>query len=149
MRGNRSRDTKPELLLRRSLHALGLRFRVDARPEPSLPRRADIVFRGAHVAVFVDGCYWHGCPLHYVPSKTNAEWWRQKIEANAARDVETGDRLAECGWQVVRIWEHVPVEESTRLVLAALAQRGHGVSAQDPAPRRSVNSAQEMRRVGN
>lgn len=75
MRGNRSRDTKPELAVRRLLHARGLCYRVNARPLPSLRRTADIVFRGKRVAVFIDGCYWHGCPEHYVPSKSNVDYW--------------------------------------------------------------------------
>lgn len=122
MRGNRARDTRPELQLRRALHALGLRYRVDERPIRSLPRRADIVFRRARVAVFVDGCYWHGCPQHYVASKSNAAWWRDKIDRNRTRDADTSRLLKEGGWQVVRIWEHVPIDLAVREVLEALGR---------------------------
>ena len=78
MRGNRSRDTAPEVAVRRALHAMGLRYRVAERPIPDYPRTADIVFRRAGVAVFVDGCFWHGCPEHYVESKSNRDYWIPK-----------------------------------------------------------------------
>jgi DNA mismatch endonuclease, patch repair protein len=89
MQGNRSRDTAPELAIRRLLHAAGLRYRVDRRPLNGVRRRADIVFGPAKVAVFVDGCYWHGCPEHYVPPKTNPNYWSPKISGNVARDRDT------------------------------------------------------------
>lgn len=112
----RQRDTKPELLLRSALHRMGLRFRVDTRPLPEIPRRADIVFRPARVAVFVDGCFWHGCPEHGTWPKANASWWREKIERNKRRDSDTDHRLASAGWTVVRIWEHSDMEtEAERL----------------------------------
>ena len=101
------RDTKPELELRRALFARGLRYRVDA---PDRSRQyagaADIVFAAAKVAVFVDGCFWHGCPDHATWPKANEEFWREKIETNRLRDRDTDRRLAEAGWSVVRVWEH-------------------------------------------
>lgn len=106
MRGNRSRDTRPELRLRSHLHAMGLRYRVGVRPVPSVRRTADVVFVTARIAVFVDGCYWHGCPAHYRPAKRNTEFWSEKIAANQRRDVETDRLLTEAGWTVVRVWEH-------------------------------------------
>jgi DNA mismatch endonuclease, patch repair protein len=106
MRGNRSRDTRPELALRSHLHALGLRYRVAARPIPSIRRTADVVFTGAHVAVFVDGCYWHGCAEHHRPAKRNIEFWTEKIDQNRKRDAETDQLLEQAGWTVVRVWEH-------------------------------------------
>ncbi|MBR7833480.1 very short patch repair endonuclease [Actinospica durhamensis] len=106
MRGNRSRDTKPELRLRSSLHALGLRYRVAIRPLASIRRTADVVFTGVKVAVFVDGCYWHGCPEHYRPAKRNTEFWSDKIEKNQQRDAETDRLLEQEGWIVIRVWEH-------------------------------------------
>jgi DNA mismatch endonuclease (patch repair protein) len=106
MRGNRGRDTAPERRLRTLLHARGLRYRVSTRPSPSLRRTADIVFPKAHVAIFVDGCYWHGCPEHYRPARTNSEFWRMKIAENQRRDAETNCALADQGWTVVRCWEH-------------------------------------------
>lgn len=103
----RSRDTGPELLVRRLLHAKGLRYRVDVRPEASLPRRADIVFTRARVAVFIDGCFWHGCPVHGRRSfKHNEDYWPDKIAGNVRRDRDTDQRLATSGWQVLRFWEH-------------------------------------------
>lgn len=111
MRGNRSRDTKPELAVRRLLHARGLRYRVNMRPLPSLRRTADIVFPRKQVAIFIDGCYWHGCPEHYVSSKSNRDYWAPKIAANAERDAETTRLLLDAGWTVLRYWSHVPPEE--------------------------------------
>ncbi|MGO2746902.1 very short patch repair endonuclease [Microbacterium sp.] len=116
MRGNRSRDTKPEMAVRRLLHARGLRYRVNARPLPSLPRTADIVFPRKRIAVFIDGCFWHGCPEHYVPSKSNRDYWAPKIAANAARDVETTRTLSAAGWTILRYWSHTPPEEVAVLV---------------------------------
>jgi DNA mismatch endonuclease (patch repair protein) len=106
MQGNKGRDTGPEVRLRSLLHARGLRYRVSARPLPGLRRTADIVFPKARVAVFVDGCYWHGCVEHYRPSSTNPEFWSEKISGNRRRDAETNQLLSDAGWTVVRIWEH-------------------------------------------
>lgn len=100
------RDTKPELRLRRELHLRGLRYRVD-QPIPGMPRRrADLTFARAKVVIFVDGCYWHGCPIHFRPAGLNREWWERKIRANRERDRDTEQRLAEEGWAVRRFWEH-------------------------------------------
>lgn len=106
MRGNRRRDTSPEIAVRRLVHAAGLRYRVDAKPLAGLNRRADMVFRTSRVAVFVDGCYWHGCPMHGTTPRTNTDYWTGKIGGNRARDLETDRLLAEAGWRVVRAWEH-------------------------------------------
>ncbi|GAB2860747.1 very short patch repair endonuclease [Lentzea nigeriaca] len=116
MRGNRSRDTTPERQLRALLHARGLRYRVSVRPVPTLRRTADIVFPKARVAVFVDGCYWHGCPEHHRPATKNSEFWRTKISENRQRDAETNQALATHGWTVVRCWEHEdPVSAADRV----------------------------------
>lgn len=107
MERQRRRDTKPELELRRELWRRGLRYRVDRAPIKGLSRRrADLVFRRARVAVFVDGCFWHGCSEHGTLPKANAAWWRAKIEANRARDADTDRVLAESGWRSLRVWEH-------------------------------------------
>lgn len=106
MRANKGRDTAPELALRRAVHALGLRYRVGQRPLPSVRRTADLVFKGARLAVFVDGCFWHGCSDHYRPSTQNSEFWQAKIEGTRLRDKETDRKLQEGGWRVLRIWEH-------------------------------------------
>lgn len=106
MQANRSRDTGPELALRRLLHARGLRYRVAARPLPELRRTADIVFRRARVAVFIDGCYWHGCPEHYRVPRHHTGYWSVKIATNVERDRDTDVKLLEAGWMVLRFWEH-------------------------------------------
>lgn len=119
MRGNRSRDTKPELAVRRLLFAQGLRYRVNARPLPSLRRTADIVFPRKRIAVFIDGCFWHACPEHYVPSKSNRSYWNPKIAANARRDIETTHILEDAGWIVLRYWSHIQPEK----IAASIEQR--------------------------
>lgn len=117
MRGNRGKDTKPEVRLRKLLHARGLRYRVSTNPVPGLRRTADVVFPGALVAVFVDGCYWHGCPAHYRPSTANSEFWENKIRRNRERDAETTKLLEEAGWRVVRAWEHEdPSQVATKVI---------------------------------
>lgn len=91
---------------RRALFAQGLRYRVNY-PVPGLPRRTiDIAFPKQKVAVFVDGCFWHSCPEHSVPPKSNSAWWQDKLRRNVERDCETGEALESFGWRVVRIWEH-------------------------------------------
>jgi DNA mismatch endonuclease (patch repair protein) len=117
MQSNRSRDTSPETAVRRILHARGLRYRVDHQPLSELRRRADIVFPKRRVAVFIDGCFWHGCPTHGTMTfHTNASFWLAKIKRNAARDLETTARLEEAGWLVLRYWEH----ETPEVVAAAI-----------------------------
>lgn len=111
MQANRSRDTKPELRVRRALHALGVRYRVGIAPEPGLRRRADIVFPRARIAVFIDGCFWHGCPEHGRSNfKHNADYWPAKIAGNIARDADTTNRLQQAGWRVLRYWEHEDID---------------------------------------
>ena len=106
MQANRSVDTSLERLLRSALHCRGLRFRKHANVDASLKCRADVVFRQARVCVFVDGCYWHGCPKHFRPPKTNTAWWREKITDNRRRDRNKSAALERRGWTVIRIWEH-------------------------------------------
>jgi DNA mismatch endonuclease (patch repair protein) len=106
MVGNRSRDTVPELRVRSLVHRSGLRYRVSSRPLPEVRRTADMVFRSARVAVFIDGCFWHGCPTHGTKPKTNREYWLPKIQANKRRDKEFDQVLKEAGWLVIRAWEH-------------------------------------------
>lgn len=122
MRGTRSKDTAPELALRRAVWALGLRYRVHARPLPGLRRTADLVFSTARVAVFSDGCFWHGCPDHHVPSKSSAKWWADKIAGNRARDADTDRRLAEAGWTALRVWEHEDPARAAVRVADAVAE---------------------------
>ena len=105
MRAVGKRDTACELDLRSAAHRLGLRYRTEWTL-PGAKRRADLAFVAAKVAVFVDGCFWHVCPLHATWPKSNATWWRKKLIANATRDRDTDARLKRGGWRVVRFWEH-------------------------------------------
>lgn len=110
------KDTKPELLLRRELHARGLRFRVQSKVPGNRRRTIDIAFTRARLAVYVDGCFWHGCPEHHVQPRANSDWWAWKVERNQARDLDTERQLAEAGWHCVRIWEHEdPVDAADRV----------------------------------
>lgn len=121
MQSQKRRDTGAELAIRRRLHALGYRYRVDHRLEPSLRVRGDLVFTRRKVVVFVDGCFWHGCPEHSTVPKTNAAWWREKIAANQARDERNTLALEALGWTVIRVWEHVPVDMAVDRVRAAVS----------------------------
>lgn len=120
MRGNKSRDTRPELALRSAVHALGLRYRVGIRPVKEIRRTADLVFAGPKVAVFLDGCFWHGCADHHRPSTRNSEFWSQKIDANRQRDIETDKFLTDAGWTVVRVWEHEHPKDAAHRVAEAV-----------------------------
>jgi DNA mismatch endonuclease, patch repair protein len=100
------RDTAPELSLRQELFRRGLRYRVDYRAIPAIRGRADVAFTRAKVAVFVDGCFWHSCPLHTSVPKNNREWWLAKLAGNVARDRATDEALQVAGWAVIRVWEH-------------------------------------------
>ncbi|WSI33393.1 very short patch repair endonuclease [Streptomyces sp. NBC_01341] len=128
MQAIRSRDTQPERLIRRLVHAHGLRYRVAARPLPDLRRTADLVFRPAKVAVFIDGCYWHGCPEHYVAPKTNKGYWSEKVARNMARDRDTDKRLMEAGWMVLRFWEHQDSSACALKIVGAVRERRRGLS---------------------
>lgn len=108
MQANPGRDTTVERAVRRIVHARGLRYLVNARPERDIRRTADMVFRGPGVAVFIDGCFWHGCEAHYRPSTVHVDYWADKVATNRARDRETNRLLAERGWMVLRFWEHEP-----------------------------------------
>lgn len=124
MQSNKRRDTKPELALRKAVHALGLRYRVDAKPLAELRRRADMVFTGTKVAVFLDGCFWHGCPEHHTVAKANAAFWADKVSGNRQRDRDTDARLTAAGWTVVRVWEHEdPAEAAQRVAGVVRARR--------------------------
>jgi len=106
MVANKRRDTKPELRLRSELHRRGLRFRVDIAPVRGVRRRADVILSRARIAVFIDGCFWHGCPDHFIAPKSNAGYWREKIQTNVERDRDTDQKLSAAGWAVLRFWEH-------------------------------------------
>ena len=128
MQANRGRDTAPELALRSAVHALGLRYRVSVRPIKALRRTADLVFPRAMVAVFLDGCFWHGCELHHTVAVTNAEYWAEKVRRNWERDRETDRYLAEQGWAVVRVWEHENPLEAAQHIHDVVTPRMNGTT---------------------
>lgn len=99
----RGRDTAPEMLLRRALWHRGFRFRVHFRVAGARP---DIVFTSRKLAIFIDGCFWHGCPQHYVMPRTRPKFWSEKLETNTKRDRKQTVALIESGWRVLRFWEH-------------------------------------------
>lgn len=127
MQANRSRDTRPEMAVRRLLHAHGFGYRVAYRPLPQNRRTTvDIAFPGARVAVLIDGCFWHGCPDHYHLPRTHTDYWQAKIDGNESRDQRTNNALEQAGWMVLRFWAHEPadaiaaeVEDSVRQARAA------------------------------
>lgn len=124
-RANRRRDTGPELALRSALHRSGLRFRVDFPLRAGQVRvRPDIVFRRQRMAVFVDGCFWHGCPDHYVAPNANDSFWAGKLVSNRDRDRLVNHSLKEEGWTVVRIWEHIQISQAFETVVEALMSSG-------------------------
>lgn len=123
------RDTAAEMAVRRLLHAAGLRYRVQY-PVPGRPRRTiDVAFTRLRVAVFIDGCYWHACPVHATQSRTNTDWWRSKIEANRQRDADTNRALSERDWLVVRIWEHQRPLEAAAEIERIVARRVDDIGA--------------------
>ena len=122
MQATPQRDTLCELALRSAVHRLGLRFRVD-QGLPGTRRRADLTFARTRVAVFVDGCFWHGCPKHATWPKANARWWRDKIELNRARDADTTRCLRDRGWTVIRVWEHENVRSAALRIVKHLQTR--------------------------
>lgn len=128
-----SRDTGPERALRRALFAAGMRYRVHHLVSTRPRRHADIVFTRAKVAVFVDGCYWHGCPAHASWPKANAEWWKAKIERNRLRDRDTDERLMAEGWLPVRVWEHEDPEDAAERIVAVVRERRPSAAREDPA----------------
>jgi DNA mismatch endonuclease (patch repair protein) len=142
MQDQRREGTRPEAALRRALHGRGLRFRLHRKLLPHLRRTADIVFGPSRVAVFVDGCFWHGCPEHYVPPRSNAGYWNPKIERNRERDRETARLLSDAGWLVVRVWEHDDVDTAAESIAKAVRTR-------HPRHRRRGVHVRVDRRVGD
>ncbi len=122
MQANRKANTGPEVKLRSAIHRLGLRFRALSRPT-DLNMVADILFPGAKVAVFVDGCYWHGCSRHGTTPKTNPDYWIPKIERTQRRDRLNDELLRRAGWEPIHIWEHESVDEAAQLVASAVRSR--------------------------
>ncbi|WP_131733480.1 very short patch repair endonuclease [Gordonia paraffinivorans] len=111
MSRQKSKNTAPEIAVRRCLHERGFRYRIDVKLEPDLRTRADLAWKGLKLAVFIDGCFWHGCPQHATRPAANREWWAKKLDTNIARDRRTDDALRSRGWVVRRFWEHQTPEE--------------------------------------
>lgn len=129
MQANRRTDTKPEVALRKALHHRGYRYRKDLllRLPGGLRVRPDIVFTGRKIAVFVDGCFWHSCPEHGRQPTTNEWYWSPKLERNRERDRSVTEELRSAGWTVLRIWEHVALEDAIRQVSAAVDAGGEHI----------------------
>jgi len=127
MQANKGRDTRPELALRRAVHALGMRYFVNRRPLKPIRRTADLLFPRLRIAVFLDGCFWHGCPDHHVPPKANAEYWAEKTQTNRRRDVETDELLRGNGWLVLRVWEHEDPESAALKILERVSGRSANI----------------------
>ncbi len=127
MRENRRRDSRAELALRSELHRRGLRFRVDMplRVDGRLIR-PDIVFTRARIVVFVDGCFWHCCPLHGNQPRANTDYWGPKLARNVDRDLAVDEALRSEGWEVVRAWEHEDPVEVAEQVAAVIQRRRAG-----------------------
>jgi DNA mismatch endonuclease, patch repair protein len=123
MLATKQRDTLPEIRIRKKLYSKGYRYRVNRAPIPGLRRRADIAFLGAHVAVFIDGCFWHGCPIHGTQAKQNAKFWSEKIGTNKKRDLDTNKRFMASGWEVLRICEHEDPVEATQKIIDMVESR--------------------------
>lgn len=123
MQRQATRDTAPEVALRKALHRRGIRFRLHRRIVPEVRRTADIVLPSARICVDVRGCYWHGCPQHRTMPKANAEWWAGKLEGNVARDVDTERRWREAGWTVVVVWEHEDPEAAAERIASLIPKR--------------------------
>lgn len=122
MQAAKPRDTAPEKALRSALHNKGMRYRIHQKPIQELNREADIVFRSVKVAVFLDGCFWHGCPIHGTYAKSNAFFWKNKITQNRKRDLDTSNRLKRAGWRVIRVWEHEKPEEAADKICNVVAK---------------------------
>jgi len=135
MRAIRRTDTKPEVALRRALHQLGYRYRKDYRLDLDGGRRVrpDIAFTARKVAVFVDGCFWHACPEHGAKPRVNEWYWSPKLDRNVQRDRANDDALSLAGWSVIRLWEHVPLNEAVTAVVTAV-----GAARAAPPPQRTM-----------
>ncbi|RKF27964.1 very short patch repair endonuclease [Micromonospora globbae] len=133
MQLQRSRDTSPEMALRKALHRRGLRYRVHQRPLAEVRRTVDVVFRPVKVAVEVRGCFWHACPEHGARPRSNAEWWEAKLSRTQQRDRETASRLDMAGWKLVVVWEHESAEAAADLIASLVRQRRVGMLGQRSA----------------
>ena len=137
--------TAAEVAIRRELFRRGLRYREDFKVLTKPRRVADMTFPRQRIAIFVDGCFWHGCPDHATWPKRNAEFWRQKIKANRRRDVNTNLRLRELGWTVLRFWEHEDAKHAANVIeqhvtMARLRQRGSAPGPTTTSKRTTVRT---------
>jgi len=138
MLSNRGRDTSPELAVRRILHASGFRYRVDFAPLGGR-RRADIVFTRMRVAVYIDGCFWHGCPVHATMPRINTDYWRPKLQRNIERDLETNASLEDAGWTVLRYWEHEDAARVADSIAAVIRGNPNSGAKSTPDPLQRQN----------
>lgn len=123
MRATRRRATPYEVALRKLLFAKGLRYRVDKKVAKEIHSRPDIVFAGSRVAVYVDGCFWHGCSEHGTAPRANADWWAEKLAANKSRDFNKTRLLMEAGWHVERVWSHEVLQNAVDRILKIVRAR--------------------------
>lgn len=128
MQAVQQRDTSCELALRRELFANGLRYRVNARPLPQRRITADVLVKKYKLAVFVDGCFWHGCPLHGTTPVANEQFWTRKLAGNKKRDEEQTQLLPALGWKVFRFWEHEQPAAAAKKVLAYISSKRRQLS---------------------
>lgn len=120
MQAQKSSGTGIEMEVRRALHARGYRYRVDRKLLAEYPWRGDIAWSGRRLVLFLDGCFWHGCSVHRTTPRSNADWWRAKIDGNRARDQRVDKVLREHGWTVLRFWEHDNIDEIVASVISHL-----------------------------
>lgn len=123
MLGNRSRDTQPEVRVRSALHRAGLRFRKHYAPLRGKRTRVDVAFTRWRVAVQIDGCFWHSCPVHGTQPAAHTDYWAGKLTRNVARDRDSDRALAEAGWTVLRFWEHESPEDVAAVVARVLQEK--------------------------
>ena len=150
MKANRGRDTSPELRLRQELHNRDMRYRTHMTVLPGSRRNVDIVFSRVRLAVFVDGCFWHGCPVHGSMAKANREYWETKIAENQQRDRDTDVRLRSQGWTPLHIWEHQPVKDAADLVQETYSRLLGSISSESEvnAESRSLAEAEGAEQTG-
>jgi DNA mismatch endonuclease (patch repair protein) len=137
MQHNVGHTTGIESRLQAALTVGGLAFEVDQRVESDLRWKADVVFPQQRICVFVDGCFWHGCPAHFRPPHSNSAWWTEKIQANVDRDCRQKETLGARGWKVFRFWEHELGTDCNRCVqkiLRALKRAGSTGPSPRPGP---------------
>jgi len=146
MVANRRRDTKPEMRVRRILHAAGLRYRVDFPPIQQLRSRADIVFSRRRIAIFIDGCFWHQCPLHGTTPSANSDYWGPKLERNTERDLEVNRALAAAGWTTLRFWEHEDPVEVAETIVREWARTDPSRLSREGNPGRTVDLPERPRK---